>query len=40
MFLRSLGVAGKRFMSAMAQSRTPMEDAMRAKESITREGIR
>ncbi|CAG5178790.1 uncharacterized protein ALTATR162_LOCUS8877 [Alternaria atra] len=31
MFLRSTGLAGRRFMSAMAQSMTPMEDALRTK---------
>lgn len=33
MFVRRAAVAGKRYLSAMAQSTTPMEDAMRTKES-------
>ncbi|KAF2254464.1 bola-domain-containing protein [Trematosphaeria pertusa] len=34
MFLRRLAVAGKRFAATMAQSMTPVEDAMRAKETF------
>lgn len=33
MFLRRSVQTGTRFMSAMAQSMTPMEDALRAKGS-------
>lgn len=32
MFFRRVAVAGKRFASIMAQSVTPVEDGMRAKE--------
>lgn len=33
MFLRRAGLGARRFVSAMAQSMTPMEDAIRSKES-------
>jgi stress-induced morphogen len=35
MSLRSFGLAGKRYMSAMAQSMTPMEDALQSKVGAT-----
>ncbi|KAF1937336.1 bola-domain-containing protein [Clathrospora elynae] len=31
MFLRTAGLTGRRFMSAMSKSMTPMEDALRSK---------
>lgn len=35
MFMRRAAVAGRRYMSAMSNSMTPMEDALRAKGSLT-----